>query len=100
MLDWILECITVAMLVVIAACQIKQAFFPVIYPDYESNVTGVEVPQDTEMSDDDPMYKMVVEAYEKSRQYQTPGAFVQKIIDTPDDTGVEIITDKDEQEGY
>ena len=100
MLDYILQCVTVAMLIVIATCQIKQAFFPVIYPDYESNISGVEVPKDAEITEDDPMYKMVVEAYERSKQFKPAGAFLQQIIDDKGDTGVEIITDRDEQEEY
>ena len=100
MLSFVLECVITVMLVVIATCQIKQAYFPVVYPDYESNIAGVEVPKDADISENDPMYKMVADAYERSRQFAHPSAFLQKTIDEPGDTGVEIITDKEEYGGY
>jgi hypothetical protein len=100
MLEIVLNIITLIALIVIAVCQIKQAFFPIIYPDLDSYKPGVEVPKDTEVDESNPLYEMIMNAYDKANTLQTPSAFIQKIIDEPEDTGVEIITDKEEAEGY
>ena len=93
----VINIIIAVALIVIAACQVKQAFYPIIFPSYEDNVVGVEVPKDMEYDTSSPVFKMVMDAYEKQNTMKTPTAFVQNIIDDFD-AGVEIITDKEENE--
>jgi len=98
MQDIIMNYVVMTTLIIIAACQIKQAFFPVIYP-YESEESGVEIPKDIyNIDEDDPLYRAVIESYERAKTFKYPGAFVEQIIDDSMEPGVEIITEKDEQE--
>ena len=98
MIELMLHGLTVITLIIIAICQLKQAFNPVSYLDYNVEEAGVEVPIEAEISKDSPVYKMMVEAYQKANSFSRPTEYVQQMIE--DDTGVEFITEKEESELY
>lgn len=101
MQNTIRDFVIIAASIVVAICQIKQAYFPVMYPSNDEYAPGIEVPNDVEEIDENsPLFKAVVDAYERAKQFKPAGAFLQQIIDDTDGTGVEIITDKEEMEGY
>ena len=99
MLETVLKIITVCALVIIAICQVKQAFFPEIITAFDDEKTGIEIPKDTETNEGSPVYNWIMESYARAKTAQQPSEFIQKIIEESGDTGVEIITDKEEKEG-
>jgi hypothetical protein len=90
----ILNFILIISVVVIAVCQIKQAWFPVLYPSYDSEEAGVEIAETDSIDEGNPLYKAIIEAYESSKAAIQPSEFIQYEIDP--NAGVEIITDRDE----
>lgn len=84
-------------LIIIASCQIKQAWFPVIYPNAED--AGIEEPQEAlNIDENSPLYKAVMSAYERKNKFARPTEFIEQIITEPGDSGVEVITDREELE--
>lgn len=96
----IFNIVLIAVLIVIAICQVKQAFFPILYTPFEEVDPGVEAPKDTEIDENNPLFKMIMEGYAKANTFQRPSAYVQTVIEDNDNTGVEVITDKEEFENY
>lgn len=99
MINIILQCVVVAAMIIVAICQIKQAFFPIIYQDYDVEQAGVEIPKDNGIDVDDPTIKAIINACERAKTYEYPGTFIEQVINDSGETGVEIITEQQEVEG-
>ena len=86
----------IILLFFILICQFKQAFYPIIY---NSEDAGVEVEDAEGFNESNPLYNSLFESIKSVNTYAMPTEFLEKEIDN--DTGVEVITDKQEcQEWY
>ena len=92
MFQEIITIIIALALIAIAVCNIRVTFFEKI--NIDNLPTGVEYMDTPEPDENSPLFRSMLEAYNKAQTVRPPHEYIQTIID--DSEGVEVITDEDE----